>query len=96
MFYIDSIETGFTLAFLGEILIRLYAERKQLKLFFKDKANQTDLIIVIMTCIICIPPIRANRIAYAWLSGFQVMRIYRVLISVPRIRNLIVSNTENY
>ncbi|CAO3642477.1 unnamed protein product [Cunninghamella blakesleeana] len=86
---LDSIEIGFTLAFLGEILIRLYAERKQLKLFFKDKTNQTDLIIVIMTCIICIPPIRANTIAYAWLSGFQVMRIYRVLISIPRTRNLI-------
>ncbi|KAI9303230.1 Ion transport protein-domain-containing protein [Cunninghamella echinulata] len=87
---LDSVETGFTLVFLVEILIRLFAERKQLKSFFMDKSNQVDLLIVMMTCIICIPPIRANTIAYAWLSGFQVMRIYRVLIAIPRIRNLIV------
>ncbi|KAI8331328.1 Ion transport protein-domain-containing protein [Chlamydoabsidia padenii] len=86
---LDSVECGFSIAFLIEILLRLVSQRRQLSLFFNDKVNRADMIISIMSCIIWIPAIHSNAVAFAWLSGFQVMRIYRVLLAIPRLRKLL-------
>ncbi|CAO3597764.1 unnamed protein product [Absidia cylindrospora] len=87
---LDSVECGFSVAFLIEILLRLVSQNRQLKQFFNDKTNRADMIISIMACIIWIPSVHGNRMLFAWLSGFQIMRIYRVVMAIPRLRTLIV------
>jgi hypothetical protein len=57
--------------------------------FFSEQRNRADLFIAVMTCIIQIPPIHGNSIAYSWLTGFQIIRIYRVLVAFPRMRAII-------
>ncbi|ORX60316.1 hypothetical protein DM01DRAFT_1332475 [Hesseltinella vesiculosa] len=86
---LDYIEFVFSMVFLAEITVRYLAHWQQLDVFFKNKANRADMIIAFMTCIIWIPPIRNNQVAFAWLSGFQVLRIYRVILAIPRLRILI-------
>ncbi|KAI9485974.1 MAG: Ion transport protein-domain-containing protein [Benjaminiella poitrasii] len=81
-------ETTFTLAFLFEILLRMINQRKNLKAFFEDKFNFTDFFIALITSIIQIPPIHRNEFVYVWFTGFQVLRIYRLVVSVPRLRKL--------
>jgi hypothetical protein len=44
----------------------------------------------IITTIILIPPIRHSGQPYAWLTVFQILRIYRLIIAVPATRELIV------
>ncbi|KAI7862921.1 Ion transport protein-domain-containing protein [Spinellus fusiger] len=85
---LDHAELGFTLAFLVEILLRLYSQRRQLGVFFSDRMNKTDTFLAFITCIIWIPPIHDNKIAYAWLTGFQILRIYRIVMVIPRLRRL--------
>ncbi|KAG0186357.1 calcium channel protein [Apophysomyces sp. BC1034] len=85
---LDVLKFGFTLAFMVEILLRLLAQRRQLQKFFSDKMNRTDFLLAVATLIIWIPPIRDNRYVYAWLTGFQVLRIYRVVVAIPRLRTL--------
>lgn len=87
---LSLVELVLSLAFLFEILLRLLNERKDLKRFFKDKMNSTDLIIALITCIIQIPPIRSHTLVYIWFTGFQVLRIYRLVVAVPRLRSLMV------
>lgn len=84
------VETIFSIAFLVEILLRVLAHRKDLNEFFKDKKNSIDLLIAVITCIIQVPQIKHNSWIYIWFTGFQVLRIYRVVMAVPRLRNLMV------
>ncbi|KAI8139587.1 Ion transport protein-domain-containing protein [Fennellomyces sp. T-0311] len=85
---IDRAELGFSLAFLVEIIIRFASYWPRWRPFFESKANRMDLFIAIVTCIIRIPPIHDNQRVYAWLTGFQVLRIYRVVVIFPRVRTL--------
>ena len=85
-----NVEMVFSLLFLFEILLRMLNQRKDMHAFFKDKMNSTDFIIAIVTCIIQIPPIRNNTLVYIWFTGFQVLRIYRLVVAVPRLRMLMV------
>lgn len=89
---LDLAETIFSLAFLVEMVLRLLAQRRDLKAFFKDKMNTTDLLIAVVTCIIQLPWIKQHRLIYIWFTGFQVLRIYRVIVAIPRLRNLMVSH----
>jgi ABC-type proline/glycine betaine transport system permease subunit len=88
---LNMVETIFSLAFLFEILLRMLSQRKDLKAFFRDKLNTTDFFIAIITCIIQIPPIVENQFVYVWFTGFQVLRIYRLVVAIPRLRALMVS-----
>lgn len=85
-----NVEMIFSLMFLVEILLRMLDQRKNLKGFFKDKMNLTDFVIAIVTCIIQIPAIRNNTLVYIWFTGFQVLRVYRLVVAVPRLRSLMV------
>lgn len=49
-----------------------------------------DLFLAIATLVIQIPPIHNSR-AYVYLTVFQVLRIYRPIVYVERLRSLIVS-----
>lgn len=91
-----NVEMIFSLMFLFEIVLRMLNERRNLKGFFANKLNSTDFIIAIVTCIIQIPPIREHTLVYIWFTGFQVLRIYRLVVAVPRLRSLMVKNNIFY
>jgi hypothetical protein len=90
--FIDRSETVVTLILLFEILIRLVVDWRH---FFNSKRNFTDLIIAIVTTVIQIPAIKDayGGKAYAWLTLFQIVRVYRVVLAVPMTRDLIVGIT---
>lgn len=73
-----------------EIIVRLIADRRQ---FFKHKENWADLALAIITAVLQIPPIHNSGQPYAWLTVFQIIRIYRVVLAVPWTSRLIVSQT---
>ena len=87
---LDTLERAFSIAFLFEIFFRMLSQRRDFRGFFKDKMNLTDFLIAVITCIILIPPIRRNNYVYVWFTGFQVLRIYRLVAAVPRLRRLMV------
>lgn len=88
--FINLSETGVTLVLLIEIIIRFGIDWRH---FFQNKQNMVDLAIAIITTVIQIPAVKDSHggRAYAWLTVFQIIRIYRVVLSVPMTRDLIVS-----
>lgn len=86
IYFIDLSETVVTLILLVEIVIRFVVDWRY---FFQENKNWFDLGLAIITSIILIPPIRNSGQAYAWLTVFQILRIYRVIIAVPITRSLI-------
>ena len=67
--------------------IRLVADWRN---FARHPCNWVDLSIAIITAIIQAPPIHNSGQPYAWLTFFQIIRIYRVVMAVPLTRDLIV------
>ena len=92
--FIERSETVVTLILLFEILIRLVVDWRH---FFRGKRNITDLIIAIITTVIQLPAIKNayGGKAYAWLTLFQILRVYRVVLAVPMTRDLIVGTKCN-
>jgi hypothetical protein len=88
--FIDTSETIVTFILFAEILVRLVVDFRH---FFRSKQNITDLLIAIITMIIQLPVIKQahDGKAYAWLTIFQILRAYRVVLAVPVTRDLIVS-----
>ncbi|KAF9296993.1 calcium channel protein [Mortierella antarctica] len=85
---LDRVEFWFTVAFAVDIAIRFLAYLPQPKDFFGSKKNMVDLFLAIATLVIQIPPIHNSR-AYVYLTVFQVLRIYRPIVYVERLRSLI-------
>ncbi|KAF2638033.1 calcium channel-like protein subunit Cch1 [Massarina eburnea CBS 473.64] len=87
--FIDRSEIGVTFLMLVEICIRFAVDWRH---FFHSTRNLTDLGLALVTTIIQIPSIKQSHQgeAYAWLSVFQIMRIYRVVLAVPMTRDLIM------
>lgn len=87
--FIDTSETIVTLTLLGEIIIRIVVDWRH---FFHSTRNSTDLAIAIITTIIQIPAIKHayGGKAYAWLTIFQIIRVYRVVLAISVTRDLIV------
>lgn len=86
-FPIDTTETVITIVLLVEILLRIAADWRN---FAKHPRNWVDLFIAVITTIIQAPPIHKSGQTYAWLTLFQIIRIYRVVLAVPLTRDLIV------
>ncbi len=84
---IINTEIVVTLALLLEIILRLASDWRS---FFHSKRNWADLLLAIVTSVIQLPPIRNSGQAYAWLSAFQVARIYRVVLAFSVTRDLIM------
>lgn len=84
--FINGAEIAVTILLDIEIVLRLIAYWRT---FHKSWRNLFDLGLAIITTIILIPPIRGTR-AYAWLTVFQIIRIYRVVLAVPITRKLIL------
>ena len=84
---IKDTETVITLILLGEIVFRFAADWRN---FHRSPRNWVDLVIAVITSVIQLPVIRNSGQPYAWLTFFQVVRAYRVVLAVPLTRNLIM------
>ncbi|KAG9239431.1 BcCCH1, calcium channel protein [Amylocarpus encephaloides] len=84
--FINNAEVVVTFLLLVEIILRFAVDWRG---FTRNKKNWFDLGLVVITTIILLPPIRNSERPYAWLTLFQLMRIYRVIIAVPITRQLI-------
>ncbi|OTB03084.1 hypothetical protein M426DRAFT_61041 [Hypoxylon sp. CI-4A] len=58
--------------------------------FHRNTRNLFDLFLALANTIIILPPIFDNGQAYAWLTIFQILRSYRVVLAIPITRKLIV------
>ncbi|KAI9674671.1 MAG: calcium channel protein [Caeruleum heppii] len=85
--FINVFETIVTLLLVLEIIVRIAAEPRR---FWKSKRNLVDLGLAVITAVIQIPQIRNSGRPYAWLTLFQIMRIYRVVLAVSATRDLIM------
>ncbi|CAG7939326.1 unnamed protein product [Penicillium nalgiovense] len=85
--FIDTTETVVTIILLFEIILRFASDWR---MFHRRRRNLTDLLLVIITCIIQLPPIRNSGRAYTVLTLFQILRVYRVVLAFSVTRKLIV------
>jgi len=93
MAFIMNSETVVTLFLLLEIVLRFVCDWRH---FFHSKRNWVDLFLAIVTTAIQIPAIRHSGQAYAWLSAFQIARIYRVVLAVRVTRELVMIVFGNF
>ena len=84
--FIDTAEVVVTLLLDLDILIRIAVNWRE---FHRSRQNLFDLFLAVVTSIILIPPIRNHR-SYKWLTVFQIVRVYRVVLAVPITRKLIL------
>ena len=84
--FLDAAEIVVTILLDIEIVIRFAADWRGFHHAFK---NVVDLGLAIATSVILIPPIRNSGQIYAWLTIFQILRIYRIVMAVPMTRKLI-------
>lgn len=85
--FIMDTETVVTLVLLLEIILRFLSDWHN---FFHNKRNWVDLGLAVITSLIQIPSIRNSYQAYAWLTFFQIARIYRVVMAFRVTRDLIM------
>ncbi|KAI1767672.1 Ion transport protein-domain-containing protein [Hypoxylon sp. FL1150] len=70
-----------------EIAIRFVANWRS---FHRNTRNLFDLFLAVANTIIILPPIFNSGQTYAWLTIFQILRSYRVVLAIPITRQLIV------
>ncbi|KAJ2981109.1 hypothetical protein NUW58_g6773 [Xylaria curta] len=70
-----------------EIAIRIAANWRS---FHRSKRNLVDLFLAVANTIILLPGIRNSGQPYAWLTIFQILRVYRVVLAIPITRDLIL------
>lgn len=85
--FINNTESIVTLILLFEILLRFASDWRN---FVYSKRNMVDLGLAIVTSVIQIPPIHNSGQAYAWLTVFQIARIYRIVMAFTITRDLIM------
>ena len=90
--FIDHTETVVTIILVGEIILRFLSDWRHFK---ERKRNWVDLGLAIITAIIQIPPIHNSGRVYEWLTFFQIVRIYRVVIAISLTRDLILKVLGN-
>lgn len=84
--FIDGAEIAVTLVLDIEIAARLASNWRA---FHRSWANLFDLALAVITTVILIPPVR-HTTAYWWLTVFQIVRAYRIVLAVPMTRKLIL------
>lgn len=83
------IEAAFTSVFAGEIVLCFIAHIPNWRLFFASKRNCVNLFLAIVTGLIIIGPVKEKLgWAYYWLTIFQLLRFYRVVMATSITRNL--------
>ncbi|CAO3675097.1 unnamed protein product [Umbelopsis ramanniana] len=86
---IDTAEIIFSFIFAIEIFLRLLGSRTWVQ-FWMSGRNRFDLFLVVATCIIQLPMIQGSS-AYKYLTIFQCLRFYRLILCLPRVRRLLSS-----
>ena len=89
---IEDTEIAITALLFTEMILRVVTD---LRNFHRSPRNWVDLALAIVTTVILIPPIRYSGQPYAWLTFFQIVRIYRVVLAVPITRDLIMTVLGN-
>lgn len=91
------LESYFTLVFFIEIIVRFGCFFPEWRSFFQSKRNCFDLFLAVITLIIIINPVKeALGHAYYWLTVFQLMRFYRVVLATSITRNLWLKLIRNF
>lgn len=85
--FIMNSQTVVTFLLLLEIILRFLCDWRR---FFHSKHNCFDLLLAIVTAVMQIPVIHNSGRPYAWLSAFQIARIYRVVLAVRVTRELVM------
>ena len=83
-------ELVITIAFDVEIGLRILATLPDWRAYFRQGKNWLDTILAIGSTVIQVPVIRESPL-YPWFTIFQLMRFYRVILVVPRMKPLLVS-----
>ncbi|KAL4886544.1 Ion transport protein-domain-containing protein [Aspergillus karnatakaensis] len=83
---INNCETVVTFVMLAEIILRFLTDWRK---FHQKRRNWVDLALAIITSIIQIPAIKNSGRAYAVLTLFQILRVYRLVLAFSVTRNLI-------
>lgn len=79
----------FVASFLAvDIAIRFVIYMPDVKYFFTSRFNVVDLFLAVANVIIVLPLVKNNEQIYKWLTVFQIVRFYRVVLAVPFIQNL--------
>ncbi|KAL6453737.1 CCH1 Calcium-channel protein CCH1 [Candida maltosa Xu316] len=90
-------EAAFTGIFMAEIVFRFGIYFPNWRLFFTSKRNCFDLFLAVVTTVIIIGPVKEHLgQAYYWLTVFQVMRAYRIVLSTSITRNLWLKIMGNF
>ncbi|KAI4214540.1 MAG: hypothetical protein LQ351_002957 [Letrouitia transgressa] len=84
--FINITETIVTIILAFEIAARFAVDYRN---FHRSRRNWVDLGIAVITSIIQLPPIHRSDQPYAWLTFFQILRFYRVVLAVSITRDLI-------
>lgn len=84
--FLNTAEMIVTTVLAVEIVLRIVADPGG---FWYKADNLFDLGLAIITSVILIPPIRHSGTPYEWLTLFQVLRAYRIVMAVPMTRTLI-------
>ncbi|KAH9849175.1 Ion transport protein-domain-containing protein [Lenzites betulinus] len=87
---LDKGELAITITFDVEIVIRVLAYLPDWRKFFYRGQNVLDLLLAIGSSIIQIPAIHQSSV-YPWLTIFQLMRFYRVILEIPRMKPLLLA-----
>ncbi|KZV67749.1 hypothetical protein PENSPDRAFT_687890 [Peniophora sp. CONT] len=83
-------ELVLTIAFDLEIVLRIAACFPEWRAFFWKGQNVLDLVLCVGSSVIQIPAVRDSEV-YPWLTVFQLMRFYRVILEIPRMKPLLLS-----
>ncbi|KAG2002361.1 high-affinity cell membrane calcium channel, variant 2 [Coprinopsis cinerea AmutBmut pab1-1] len=83
-------ELAITCAFDLEIVLRVLATLPDWRTFFQHANNWLDSFLALVCSIIQIPVIR-NSTLYPWFTIFQLVRFYRVILVVPRMKPLLLA-----
>lgn len=84
--FIDASEIVVTSFLDVEIVLRFLANFRR---FHRNPRNLVDLGLAVITTVILIPPIRNSGQVYNWLTIFQIVRAYRVVLAIPMTKRLI-------
>ncbi len=84
--FVNTAEVVVTILLDLEIIVRFVANYRG---FHRKVHNLVDLGLALITSIILIPPIRNSGQVYAWLTVFQILRVYRLVLAIPMTRKLI-------
>jgi hypothetical protein len=82
-------ELVITVAFDIEIGLRILAALPNWRSYFLQWQNWLDTILAIGSTVIQFPVIRKSPF-YPWFTVFQLMRFYRVILVIPRMKPLMV------